>query len=210
MEIKTLIVGSISTNCFLIFSEQEVAIIDPGGNPGKILQEIKKSGNILKYIILTHSHLDHISAAQEIRQKTGAKILTHRIEKYSLSFKPDILLEDYNPPTASEGPSGREVGGSGSRSPKDEWAPKDEIKIGDVTLKVLHTPGHTPGSICLLGKDFVFTGDTLFKEGTGRTDLPSGSSKYLQESLQRLLEILKPGMKIYPGHGEVFEYKTRE
>lgn len=180
MEIKTLIVGPISTNCFLIFSKQEAVIIDPGGNPEKILQEIKKSGNILKYIILTHSHLDHISATQEIKQKTGAKILTHEVEKYSLSFEPDILLK------------------KGS-----------EIKIGDVTLKVLHTPGHTPGSICLLGRDFVFTGDTLFKEGTGRIDLPGGSSKYLQESLQKLSKYLKLGMKVYPGHGESFEYKSK-
>jgi len=196
MEIKTLIVGLILTNCFLILSEQEVAVIDPGGNPEKILQEIQKSGNILKYIILTHSHLDHISAAQEIREKTGAKILTHEVEKYSLSFEPDILLKDYNPPTTSSRSSFR-----------SERAPRDKIKIGDVILKVLHTPGHTPGSICLLGKNFIFTGDTLFKEGAGRTDLPGGSSKHLQESLQKLSKILKPGMKIYPGHGEIFEYK---
>lgn len=180
MEIKTLIVGSISTNCFLIFSEQDAAIIDPGDNPEKILQEIKKSGNILKYIILTHSHLDHISAAQEIRQKTKAKILTHEVEKYSLNFEPDILLKE-----------------------------RGEIKIGDVALKVLHTPGHTPGSICLLERNFVFTGDTLFKEGVGRTDLPGGSSKHLRESLEKLSKYLKPGMKIYPGHGEIFEYKPK-
>jgi len=194
MEIKKLIVGPLLTNCFLLSSKNDLAIIDPGCDAKKILQEIKKTGKSLNYIILTHSHLDHISAALTIKKETEAKLLIHEIEKYSLNFEPDILLKDYNPPTTS------------SRSPKDERAPRDTIKIGEITLKVLHTPGHTPGSICLLGKNFVFTGDTLFKSGVGRTDLPGGSSKHLQESLQKLARFLKPGTKIYPGHGEIFEY----
>ena len=189
MEIKTLVVGPLSTNCYLISSEKEsarpkgearlkeAAVIDPGADSKKILKEIEKLGLKLKYIILTHSHLDHISAAKEIKEKTKAKILAHEIERYSLNFPIDILLKE-----------------------------GDEIKIGKESLKVLHTPGHTPGSICLLGKNFVFTGDLLFKEGTGRTDLPGGSQIWLEKSLQKLSKFLKPGMKIYPGHGEIFEY----
>jgi glyoxylase-like metal-dependent hydrolase (beta-lactamase superfamily II) len=179
MEIKTLVVGPISTNCYLISSGKELAIIDPGANSKKILKEIENLGFKVKYIILTHSHLDHISAAQEMKRETGAKILAHEIERYSLNFPVDISLKE-----------------------------GDEIKIGKEILKVLHTPGHTPGSICLLSKDFVFTGDTLFKEGVGRTDLPGGSQIQLEKSLQKLSRFLKPGMKIYPGHGEIFEYSN--
>jgi glyoxylase-like metal-dependent hydrolase (beta-lactamase superfamily II) len=177
MEIKIIKVGPLLTNCFLLSSKDELALIDPGGDAKKILQEIKETSKSLKYIILTHSHLDHILAAQEIKKETRAKLLIHEIEKYSLTFQPDVLLKE-----------------------------GDEIEIGDIILKVLHTPGHTPGSICLLSKDMAFTGDTLFKEGVGRTDLPGGSSKYLQESLQKLSKVLKLGTKIYPGHGETFEY----
>ena len=81
----------------------------------------------------------------------------------------------------------------------------DEIKIGESVLKVLHTPGHTKGSICLLGEDFVFTGDTLFKDGHGRTDLPGGSQKDMEESLEKLSKLLKPGIIVYSGHGEIFK-----
>jgi len=177
MEIKTLVVGPISTNCYLVSSGKELVIVDPGTNPQKILREIENLGLELKSIILTHSHFDHISAVPEIKKKTEAKILTHEIERYSLNFPIDVSLKE-----------------------------GDEIKIGKEVLKVLHTPGHTPGSICLLGKNFVFTGDTLFKNGVGRTDLPGGSAEYLKKSLQKLSKFLKPGMIIYPGHGEIFEY----
>lgn len=163
-----------------MISKNEVAVIDPGAEAEKIIREIKKTGRSLNYIILTHSHLDHISAALEVKQKTGAKILAHEIEKYSLNFKPDILLKE-----------------------------GDEIKIGEATLKVLHTPGHTPGGICLVGKNFIFTGDTLFKNGTGRTDIPGASAIWLEKSLEKISKISKPGIKVYPGHGEIFEYRKQ-
>ncbi len=83
---------------------------------------------------------------------------------------------------------------------KDE----EEIRIGENILKVIHTPGHTPGSICLLGRDFIFTGDTIFREGYGRTDLKGGSEEKFVDSLNRLKAIIKPGMMVYPGHGEPF------
>ena len=86
---------------------------------------------------------------------------------------------------------------------------KSEIKIGKDILKVIHTPGHTKDSICLLGKNFIFTGDTLFKNGYGRTDLPGGSQKELEESLEKLSKLLKPGLMVYPGHGEIFQSIAR-
>jgi len=86
---------------------------------------------------------------------------------------------------------------------------KSEIKIGKDILKVIHTPGHTKDSICLLGKNFIFTGDTLFKNGHGRTDLPGGSQKELEESLEKLSKLLKLGSMVYPGHGEIFQSIAR-
>jgi glyoxylase-like metal-dependent hydrolase (beta-lactamase superfamily II) len=184
MRIKRLIVGEIQTNCYLILNRDEVAVIDPGGDADKILQEIAKfKPASLKYIINTHYHYDHILVNEEIKQKTGAKIVIHKAEKNFINFKIDKFLEE-----------------------------GDRINIGNNPpyqggiLKVIHTPGHTKGSICLLGDNFVFSGDTVFKDGYGRTDLAGGSQKELENSLDKLNKIIKPGMTVYPGHGEIFKY----
>ena len=161
MEIKTVKVGMLQTNCYLLVSEKELLVIDPGAEADRILEEIKKIAAKAKYIINTHNHFDHISANKEVKEKTGAEILV-----------------------------GLKEG--------------DEIKIGKAFLKVLHTPGHAEESICLLGDDFIFTGDTLFKDGFGRTDLAGGSEEKMKESLERLSKLLKPGMMVYPGHGSAF------
>lgn len=161
MEIRQLFVGELSTNCYLVISNGELAIIDPGAEPEKILEEIKRIKAEPKYIINTHSHLDHTSANQEIKEATGAEILA--------------LKED------------------------------QEIKIGDSVLKVIFTPGHTKDSICLLGEDFIFSGDTLFEDGYGRTDLPTGSQQEMENSLEKLSNFIKLGMTIYPGHGRIFK-----
>jgi len=147
-------------------------------DPGFDLEKIEREidGKKLVYIILTHYHFDHVTFASKLREKTGAKILIHKKEKDFIEFEPDIFLKD-----------------------------GDTIELDDAKLKVIHTPGHTPGSICLLGENFIFTGDTLFKEGFGRTDLPGGSETDLIESLKKLKNIIKKGMKIYPGHGPQFE-----
>jgi len=164
MEVKTIKVGELQTNCYLLISEKELVIIDPGAEANRILKEIEKTGGRAKYIINTHYHFDHVLANREVREKTGAEILT------------DL----------KEG---------------------DEIKTGNVVLRVVYTPGHTEESICLLGDNFVFTGDTLFETGHGRTDLAGGSQEKIEESLQKLSELLKPGMTVYPGHGSVFQAK---
>jgi glyoxylase-like metal-dependent hydrolase (beta-lactamase superfamily II) len=177
-EIKHLIVGPLLTNCYLLFSKKEAAVIDPGGGTKTILKEIEESGAKLKFIILTHGHWDHTLSILKIKEKTGARILLHEAEKEFVKFKTDQFLKD-----------------------------GEEIKIGNIVLKVIHTPGHTKGSICLLGNSFIFTGDTIFKDGYGRTDLVGGSQKDLENSLKKLSKILKPGMKIYPGHGDIFKKK---
>ena len=171
MEIKRLVVGELATNCYLLISENEMAVIDPGGDAAKILDEIKGSSAKVKYIIITHGHFDHVLAVQEVKQETKAEILAYQDSSYQC----DRAL--------SEG---------------------EEVKIGDTVLTVLHTPGHTKDSISLLGPNIIFTGDTLFKDGYGRTDLPGGSEEEMKASLQRLSALSKPGMMIYPGHGEFY------
>jgi glyoxylase-like metal-dependent hydrolase (beta-lactamase superfamily II) len=174
MEIKQLVVGPLLTNCYILISNKEAVVIDPGAGLKKILKEIE--GKKLKYIILTHYHWDHILGALKLKEKTGAKILIHKGEKDFIKFQPDQLLD----------------GG-------------EEIRIGNEYLKIIHTPGHTKGSISILGKDFIFTGDTIFEDGYGRTDLPGGSKKDLKESLEKLEKVIKKGTKIYPGHGPTFQ-----
>lgn len=173
MEIKTLVVGPLLTNCYLLTSEEEAVVIDPGAGLREVLKEIGKRKLI--FIILTHYHWDHTLAAPSLREMTGGKILIHEMEKDFLKFNADQFLK----------------GG-------------EEIKFGKTSLKIVHTPGHTKGSICILGKNFIFTGDTLFEDGFGRTDLPGGSDSDLIKSLEKLEKIIKKGTKVYPGHGESF------
>ncbi len=178
MQIKRISVGILQTNCYLLISNKEIGIVDPGAEIQRIIREIEELGGEPKYIINTHYHLDHTGGVKELQKKTKAKILIHKEEKDFIDFEPDQFLKE-----------------------------GDKIKIGDSVLNVIHTPGHTKGSICLLGEGFILTGDTLFKEGCGRTDLKGGSEKDLLASLERLRSILKPGMVVYPGHGECFRIK---
>jgi len=190
MDIKHFIVGPLLTNCYLLISKNEAAVIDPGGGTKTILKEIEESGAKLKFIILTHGHWDHTFSALKIKEKTGTKILLHEAEKEFV--KP--------------APYRNKVSGTGFKV--DQFLKEgDEIKIGTSLLKVIHTPGHTKGSICLLSDGSIFTGDTIFKDGYGRTDLKGGSEEDLKNSLEKLSKILKPGVKVYPGHGETFEIK---
>lgn len=175
-KIKKLIIGPLLTNCYFVFSGGEVLIIDPGAEEEEILSLIEEETAKLKYIINTHFHPDHTLGNNFIKKKIGGKILIHKLEKKFISFKPDRFLRD-----------------------------GDEIELGNITLKVLHTPGHTKGSICLLAENIVFSGDTLFKDGIGRTDLIGGSRQKIESSLEKLTRILGPGTIVYPGHGEIFE-----
>ncbi len=181
MEIHKLQVGELATNCYFIVSENEVLIVDPGGDLDLIKEKLKKIKKENKYILLTHYHPDHTSLAQKLKENNETKVLIHRNDADFLNFSgtgADVLLED-----------------------------NEEIKLGNKKLKVIHTPGHTQGSICVLGDNFIITGDTLFKDGHGRTDLPGGSNKEIKKSLKKLQEFIEPGMMIYPGHGEAFCYK---
>ncbi len=176
MNISIMVVGPIKTNCYLISSLRELVCIDPGEDSEDIIKAMKKEDKKLKYIILTHYHYDHVDAAKQVKAALGGKIIIHKNEKPYLSFQPDEFIKDGN-----------------------------NIKFGNEELKVLLTPGHSMGSISLLGRKEIFTGDTLFKDGIGRTDLPGGDEAAMRDSLRKLEKIIKPEMMVYPGHGEVYQ-----
>jgi hydroxyacylglutathione hydrolase len=178
MQIKTIKVGSLQTNCFILIDEKskEAVVIDPGDEAERILPEI--SGLKVRYIILTHGHPDHFGAIDEIKKATGASLLMHPADSWF--FKPDQAL--------NEG---------------------DEVKFGDIVLKVLHTPGHSKGCICLQTGEHLYSGDTLFAWGCGRTDLPGGSTADMRKSLKRLSG-LPDNTQVYPGHDEFTTIKDEK
>ncbi|NLC38860.1 MAG: MBL fold metallo-hydrolase [Clostridia bacterium] len=191
MLIKRLQVGVLATNCYVLGCEEtrEAAVIDPGGDGEKILQEIASLQLQLKFIINTHGHGDHIAANGELKEATGAKILIHEGDAGFLTDPRKSLLS-YSA-SSVQGTSADQLLQDG-----------DQIKIGEeITLQVIHTPGHTPGCICLDEGEYLFTGDTLFAGSIGRTDLPGGSYRSLIESVQEKIFTLPGDRIIYPGHG---------
>jgi hydroxyacylglutathione hydrolase len=172
MEVVKLKVGSLRTNCYLLISRGEAIIIDPGGDEDLILDKLNKYHAKLLNIVNTHYHFDHTAGNALLKTKTGVPILIHQAEKEFIDFRPDIFLQA-----------------------------DDKIKFGDEELRVIHTPGHSAGSICLIGDKIIFTGDTLFKGTHGITFVAGGSEEEMQKSLAKLKKIIKPGMHVYPGHG---------
>jgi hydroxyacylglutathione hydrolase len=183
MIIETFTVGSLSTNCYVVSSRstKDAIIIDPGLDvifeADQIFNYVAKAGLKVKLIVNTHGHSDHTNGDAIFQEKYNVPICIHRLDAASfavlenVNFSPIVLLEE-----------------------------DSLVNFGNDSLKVMHTPGHTPGSICLLGTRLVFTGDTLFAGGIGRTDFPGGSGSDMQLSLQKL-QGLPDYFLIYPGHG---------
>ena len=178
------------SNCYVFVCDEmkKGVIIDPGDEPEKIMDLVYEENFKILYIINTHGHMDHIGANREIKKATGAKILIHRDDadmlemgRFNLSFSKQELFLSFT---------------------IDRRLVDDEIiRFGTQKLKVIHTPGHTPGGICLLGDDVIFTGDTLFKNSVGRCDLPGGDEESLRKSLKNKLLVLNDNLTILPGHG---------
>jgi glyoxylase-like metal-dependent hydrolase (beta-lactamase superfamily II) len=189
--LETLMVGNLQTNCYLLGCEEtrEALVIDPGAEPGYIQEALGKHELRLTTIVLTHAHADHIGACGELKETTGAKILVHR-DDVPLLTDPHLNLTAY-------------IGTELTLPPAEVLlADGDQVECGaGIRLMVLHTPGHTRGSICLLGEDLLFSGDTLFAGSVGRTDFPGGSFKDLITSLKEQLLSLPDATRIYPGHG---------
>lgn len=191
MFLKTLEVGPLGTNCYLLGCEEtkEGAVIDPGAEGERILAAAREAGIKIAYIINTHGHIDHIGANGIIKESTGAPVLIHKDDAPYLT-EPGRNLSLFM--------------GSRDKSPEADCFLEegDTINIGrTITLTVIHTPGHTPGGICLKGEGFIFTGDTLFAGSIGRTDLPGGSYNQLINAIKEKLFVLDDDLKIYPGHG---------
>jgi len=189
MILKKLIVGPFGSNCYIVGSEssKEGMIIDPGDEAEVILRNVKDLGLEIRSIVLTHGHIDHIGALKEVKEATGAEVAIHTDEADSLQSQPLSTLLGISYPTPL---------------PPDRLLQDgDSIDIGDLHFLVLHTPGHSPGGICLLGEGVVFSGDTLFNYGIGRTDLPGGSHSQLMNSIHTRLMTLPDNTVVYPGHG---------
>lgn len=189
MKIERIPVGTIQANCYILgcnFTKEGI-IIDPGADAQGLISKIKELDLKIKYILLTHGHYDHIAAVNEIKRKIKAPICIHSLDKEILE-NPELNLSTM-------------FGQSMSVSYDIELKEGDVLSIGNIKLKIIHTPGHTPGGICIVGDQEVFTGDTLFAGSIGRTDFPQGNMKKLLSSIKNKLFVLPGDTKIYPGHG---------
>ncbi len=186
MDIKALSLGELETNCYVVTSDNTAVIIDPAGNAEHILKTAGKAD--IKYIILTHAHFDHMGAAAELKEKTGAELICSLKESPALNDGHLNLSEAFMPclKTVTADILAREG---------------DEITFGKSKLKVIETPGHTFGSISLYGEGVLFSGDTLFRRSVGRCDFPTGSAGALINSIKEKLFTLPEETVVYTGHG---------
>ena len=178
--INTLPLGAYQTNCYLLWTEENpnCVIIDPGYDPETVLYEISRLGKTLEAILLTHGHFDHVGAVIPIAEATGCAVyLCEKELSLPAHFTAGRLFYTH-------------LYGEG-----------DILSLAGISFRVLHTPGHTPGSVCLLSEDALFSGDTLFAGSCGRTDLPGGDWSTIADSLRRLGQ-LEQDLRVYPGHGE--------
>jgi hydroxyacylglutathione hydrolase len=190
MVIKQIIAGAYAVNCYILSCKntKKTAIIDPGGNGKQILAYIQSNQLDVSYIILTHPHGDHIGAIPQIKNQINVPILLHGDD--------ESMLENAHINLSS-------MMGQSSIALKPERLLNDgeTIELGDLRLNIIHTPGHTPGGICIKVKDVLFTGDTLFANSIGRTDFPGGSYQQIIDSIKKKLLIFDDETKILPGHG---------
>jgi hydroxyacylglutathione hydrolase len=187
--IHTLVVGQLQTNCYLIESQGQALIVDPGDEPERIIRFIKDINASPTCIVATHTHFDHVLGVDGVRKATKTQFLIHPEDLPMLQSMQSRVRQfmgfEVPPPPKVDGYL------------KDG----DSLKLGDETIRVLHTPGHSPGSISMSGKGYVLTGDALFNQSIGRTDLPGGDLKTLIHSIREQLFKLDDNTTVYPGHG---------
>mgnify|MGYP005847537447 CR=1 FL=1 len=190
MIIKRLPTGMLASNCYIVGNNSQGAVIDPGVPVDEIMKAVAETGLEIKYIIMTHAHLDHICSVDKLKEITGAKVMVHEADAPAL---PDSWL------------NGSALFGLKSTFKEADVLLKDGdiIDVEGLKLEIIHTPGHTPGGICIKAENNVFTGDTLFRMSIGRSDLGNGDQDDLMDSITRKLFRLDDDTVIYPGHGTI-------
>jgi hydroxyacylglutathione hydrolase len=188
-KIFTLVVGRLQTNCYILQSGKEALVIDAGDEADRIRKYLVDIGVKPTRIIATHTHFDHVLGVEGLRKETGAPFSIHKDDLPLLEvMQPRVKqIMGFNVPPPPKVDSFLKTG--------------EEVKLGNETVRVLHTPGHSPGSISLHGKGYVFTGDALFNQSIGRTDLPGGDFETLVHSIKEQLFKLDDDTIVYPGHG---------
>ena len=188
---RRLEVMPFGTNCYLVASEQtrDAMVIDPAGDAMRIVNNINELGLRIHYIVATHTHPDHLGAVKYIKEVTGAQFAVHTSEAAGIEHSDYSYLMKIDSTIKSPPPVDRLLVNG------------DTIEIGDLSLKVLHTPGHSPGGICIEGYGVVFSGDALFNLGIGRTDGPGCSYQTLISSIKNSLLTLSDNTLVLPGHG---------
>ncbi len=181
--------GALETNCYIVFTQEgEAIVVDPGGEPDKISFVIEKNNLKPVKIINTHGHADHCGGNKALKEKYSIPILIHRNDLKILNSLENKIFFPL-------------MKGNPSPEPDEFIEEGDFIKLGESGLKVLHTPGHTPGSISLITNKIIFSGDTIFYQSVGRTDLPGGSWNTLINSIKNKILSLPDETLILPGHG---------
>lgn len=192
MKVRVIPMAVMSVNCLIISDEATGygAVVDPGGKcaADKILSMAAANNIEIKYILLTHAHFDHMLSLEELREKTGAPLALHKYDAETIA-DPELTFMS-------------RFGGvhEGSKPAEIILEDGDIITLGETKIEVIHTPGHTAGSVCYRSGDTIITGDTLFRGSIGRCDLYGGDEMAMDESLRRLLA-LEGDYKLYPGHG---------
>lgn len=188
MIVKKFVVGDMGNNNYLLINGNDAALIDCTGDIPELLSFVKENNAELKYILLTHAHFDHIGGVKKLKEKTGAKVYLHTEDKEILDMTNEFMnmvgLPEIDVPEVdvyiNDG---------------------DKIQLGDSVLDVIHLPGHTPGGVGYLVDNMIFSGDTIFLNSVGRTDLPGGDFNILKESIKNKLFNLDGSTIIYTGHG---------
>ena len=198
MKIEKIVVGPLQVNCFIAYDEDsfEALVVDPGDEAEKIIRLIEARRLKVSSIVCTHAHFDHVGAVMKLKKKTGAPVIIQK-EDFELYMRAgeQAVLWGFQIEQPSE-PDVYVVDG-------------DEIGVGRLRFKVLHTPGHSPGGICLYGEGVIFTGDTIFAGSVGRTDFFGGSNADLKKSFSRIIS-LPPEARIFSGHGPLTTVKKEK
>ncbi len=192
LNVTTLPLGSYRTNCYILtdISSGETAVVDPGEYTSALENALRSNGTEkIKYILLTHGHFDHICGVYSLKENFGGEVLIHAEDRICLESTKWSLCDSVEGYTQT------------LLSPDRELAEGDQFMLGETEISVMHTPGHTKGGVCFVADGKMFSGDTLFKVGVGRTDLPGGHLRTLVNSLRRIGS-LQGDYEIYPGHGD--------